>query len=393
MAMPHTLIFTAKAPPSSAASALVLERLTFGTEEYFGYIHQMDDLPRQAMKSAHVPVKNSFGVLSQRPLLWRFEQFGWYRLAVREGLKQADNSKWDVILACHPSMAFSLAAAKVARSRGIPLVLYLMDLFAESRVNPIEKIWAGFTEKKLMEQASAVICLTEGIQKYYADKYHVNSVLIPHCVTEVEIAEALANKPDLTVGSPVVIAYAGGVYQARLDSLMVVKQAIDELNAQGFPSKLLILGKNDPAQLTDWGIGGPNVSVRFIKDRSEFMGQLRRSDILLSTIAFKSAYPLQDQTCFPTKTFDYFLAGKPVLAVAPNHTAYGGYMKEHQSAIVVGSLNAEVIAEHIHQLATDMDQRRQLVDAGFAQLDTHHQRNVQPILQNVLRQDFKGIVA
>ncbi|MCL5125185.1 MAG: glycosyltransferase, partial [Deltaproteobacteria bacterium] len=189
------------------------------------------------------------------------------------------------------------------------------------------------------------------------------------------------------------IAYAGGVYQARLDSLMVVKQAIDELNAQGFPSKLLILGKNDPAQLTDWGIGGPNVSVRFIKDRSEFMGQLRRSDILLSTIAFKSAYPLQDQTCFPTKTFDYFLAGKPVLAVAPNHTAYGGYMKEHQSAIVVGSLNAEVIAEHIHQLATDMDQRRQLVDAGFAQLDTHHQRNVQPILQNVLRQDFKGIVA
>lgn len=381
MNWPRILVFTANAPSSSAASAQVLERLTSGAEEHFGYVYQIDDLSRQATTVVYAPVKNAFEALSQRPVLWRFKQFGWYHAAVREGLKQVDNSKWDVILACHPNMAFSLAAAKVARLRGIPLVLYLMDLFAESRVNPVEKVWAGITEEQLLKQASTVVCLTEGVQKYYSHKYYINPVLISHCVTEGEIAEALANKPDLMVGSPITITYAGGVYQARLDSLLVVKQAVEELNAQGYPAKLVVLGKNDPTQLAAWGIGGPNVSVRFIRDRNEFMEQLRRSDILLSTIAFNSTYPLQDQTCFPTKTLDYFLAGKPVLVVAPDRTDYVANMKRNTSAMIVTDLDSHTVAKHILQLATDMVVRKQLVDSGFRRLDAHR-RNVMQVLLN-----------
>jgi glycosyltransferase involved in cell wall biosynthesis len=385
MNWPHTLVFTAKAPPSSSvASAQVLERLTSGIEENFGYVHQADDLPRQVMTSVHFPVKNAFGVFSRWPVLWRFEQFGWYQAAIREGIRQVAQSKWDVILACHPNIGFALAAAKVARIRGLPLVLYLMDLFAESRVNPVEKFWASFTEKRLMMQATSVICLTKGIQKYYSHKYNINTVLIQHCVTEPEIAEAVASRPSLTVGSPIIITYAGGAYQARLDSLVVVKQAVEKLNAQGYLVKLLILGKNDPDQLASWGIGGPYVSVRFLKDRSEFMEQLRLSDILLSTVAFKSAYPLQDQTCFPTKTFDYFLAGKPVLVVAPDDNDYVVYIKKNTSAMIVTTLNSNVVAEHIYQLATDMAIRKQLVDSGLKYLSAHLQTTLQASLNNVL---------
>ncbi|MBI5965716.1 MAG: hypothetical protein HY863_19740 [Chloroflexi bacterium] len=390
MKWPCTLVFTANAPQSSSsASAQVLERLISGAEDHFGYIHQANEFQRRAVTSVYVPVENAFGALSQQPVLWRFEQFGWYHAAVREGLRLTTNSKWDVILACHPNMAFALAAAEVARIRDLPLVLYLMDLFAESRVNPVEKMWAGITEKKLFKQASTVVCLTEGMQKYYSHKYNISSVLLPHCVTEPEIAKAIASKPGLSVGSPVIITYAGGIYQARLDSLMIVKQAIEELNAEGYPAQLNILGNNDPVQLAAWGIEGLYVSVTHIKDRSEFMKQLRHSDILLSTIAFKSSYPLQDQTCFPTKTFDYFLAGKPLLVVAPERTDYVNYMKKNNSAMIVTAPKSNIVAKHIYQLVTDMALRKQLVDSGFMQMDAHNQKTIQASLNKVLVQNSR----
>jgi hypothetical protein len=287
-------------------------------------------------------------------------------------------------------MAFALGAARVARTRGLPLVLYLMDLLAEGRANPVERIWARATERKLVKQASAVFCLTEGIRKHYSHKYNISPVLIPHCVTEPEIAEAAACRSSLAVGSPVSITYAGGVYQARLDSLLVVKQAIENLNAQGYPAQLRILGRNDPARLASWGIAGPYVSVRFIADRSEFTRQLRQSDVLLSTIAFRSAYPLQDRTCFPTKTLDYFLAGKPVLVVAPDSSDYVGYMKEKGSAMTVTALDSSVVAKCILQLATDMSIRRQLVASGLKTLYDHNQGSLLESLNRVLLQSVKS---
>ena len=165
---------------------------------------------------------------------------------------------------------------------------------------------------------------------------------------------------------------------------MVVKQAIDKLNAQSYPTKLLILGKNDPAQLAAWGIGGPYVDVRFISDRSEFVQELRRSDILLSTIAFKSDYPLQDQTCFPTKTFDYFLAGKPILVIAPGNSYYASYMKDHQCSIAIDSHDVDSISMAIRRLGTDVPHRIKLVEAGESRLQEHLQKSIQPLFLNKL---------
>ena len=381
---PRTLVFTAMSPSSSAASAQVLARLISGAEEQFGFVYQEDGVTRKPMGRASVPVKHPCGNLSRWPVMWRFERLWWYHVAVREGMRQVARLKWDVVLGCHPNLAFALAAAKVAETKGLPFILYLMDLYAESRVNPVEKIWARVTERKLLSEASAVISLTKGLQNHYARKYGISPVLIPHCVTETEIAMAVASKPPLGVGSPILVTYSGGVYEARLDSLLAVKQAIEKLNAEGCPASLLILGKNNPTQLASWGIGGPYVSVRYIEDRLEFMETMRRSDILLSTIAFKSAYPLQDQTCFPTKTFDYFLSGKPMLVVAPGSSDYLLYMKHHRCAITVESPDINFIATAIRQLAADASFRGKVVEAGISRLSEHVRERIQPMFLNTL---------
>jgi glycosyltransferase involved in cell wall biosynthesis len=133
------------------------------------------------------------------------------------------------------------------------------------------------------------------------------------------------------------------------------------------------------------------VSVRFVLDRDEFLSLLRQSDILLSTIAFDSAYPLQDQTCFPTKTLDYFAAGKPVLVVAPDKTDYVRYVKQNGSAMAVTALDSSVVAGCILQLATDMNIRRQLVESGFRALHDRSQRPLLESLNKVLLQCVKPL--
>jgi glycosyltransferase involved in cell wall biosynthesis len=322
---------------------------------------------------------------SRLPGLWRLNMLFWYRAALRRGLMVAASEKFDVVLGWFPNMAFTLAAARVATRRRLPLVLYFNDLYTEARVNPVERVWARWTERPLFRQATEVVYLTPGLQRHYQSAQGKAGVLIPHCVTVEEVAEALAHKPRLDVASPVQITYAGGIYQARLDSLMAVLEAVRQLNQAGLAVQLNLLGNNDASRLAGWGLQGPWVSTRFVKGREEFMQILRDSDLLVSTLAFRSDYPLQDQTCFPTKTFDYFLAGKPVLVVAPPGTDYARYMKTHGCASVVESLHIPDITQAVRRLAEDGAYREQLVKAGYSRLRAHQQQRLQPMLQEVLR--------
>lgn len=381
---PKTLVFTHSSPPAQDAAARVIERLIAGVEPSFSFMHGDDGIDRTDYP-AHCEAVQPTGVATvARSRLWRLEPLMWSRPAVRAGLALLKRRPADVVVGWHPNLAFVAAAARVAAVRRLPFVLALCDLFVESRVNPVERLWARRLEQKLFKQAVAVVCLTEAMCDFYAPRWGSKCRVIPHSVTSQEIVDAVARRPSLVARSPARITYAGGVYQARLDSLIAVKQAIDRLNASGVPVRLCILGKNDAALLHNMGLDGPYVDAKFIEDRAAYMDELRKADLLLSTIAFQSDYPLQDQTCFPTKTFDYFLAGKPMLIVAPEETHYARYVHRHACASLVGLLDVCAVAAAITDLLNRTDLRVRLVEAGIARLREHDQRVVQPVFRSVL---------
>jgi glycosyltransferase involved in cell wall biosynthesis len=381
------LVFTVASPACPRPTSQTIQRLLDGGESAFSFIHL--DPGHEALyhpeRYASWTVSGAFVAKSSVPGLWRFNMLFWYRAALRRGLVVTASKKFDVVLGWFPNMAFTLAAVKVAARRRLPLVLYLNDLYTEARANPLERLWARWTEPSLFRQAAEVVYLTSGLQRHYQSVRGKVGVLIPHCVTAEEVARALALKPSLDVKSPVQVTYAGHVYQARLDSLLAVLDAVRQLNQAGIAVQLNLLGNNNAARLAGWGLQGPWVTSRFVKEREEFIQILRDSDMLLSTVAFQSDYPLQDQTCFPTKTFDYFLAGKPILVVAPPDTDYSNYMKTHGCGSVVESLHIPDITQAIRRLAQDGAHRAQLVAGGYARLRAHQQQDLQPMLQKVLR--------
>ena len=71
-----------------------------------------------------------------------------------------------------------------------------------------------------------------------------------------------------------------------------------------------------------------------MKNHDELLNQLALSEILFSPVAFYPVYPDQALTCFPTKTFDYIIAGRPILLHAPNNYFYTRYMKKYDSAFI-----------------------------------------------------------
>jgi len=383
---PRTLIFTYIAPPSSRAAAQVTERLLEGIPEgRFAIIHsgQSDGTGANPSGFESYPV-GSLGVLMAHIKdNWHFSSIAWYKSAVLHGLKVTENRSFDCILGWYPDTGFTLAAATVAAIRKIPLVLYFDDIYTE-RPSKIDLMFARLTEPLLLRQSKKLICLTQSMKEYYSARRGIEGVVIPHSVKSQDVVRAEKMRPPLEVNPPLTITYAGGVYQPRLDSLLAVKEAVGQLNREGMGVKLYVLGKNDPERLAYCGLKEPYVLPRYIEDSSQFMNFLRDSDILLSTVAFRSPHPRQDRTCFPTKTFDYFLAGKPVLVVAPPKTEYARYMRKHRCAMVVESLNCQDIIQGIHRLVKDSLLRTKFVNEGFARLKAHQETKLQTILLDIL---------
>jgi len=383
---PRVVIAARSAPPSSKASAQVMERLLQGVESHFLFVHAADGVERGGYPARCSAVTSMFAERTAASPLWRFGPLAWYAPALRAVQEAVREHQADVVMGWYPDLAFCVAACEAARRMRKPFVLSLCDLMTESRVNPVERLWGRAIERRIFGHAAAVICLTDAMRDFYAPRWGAKCHVIPHAVSSEEIEAALKSRPSLDVRKPATITFAGGVYQARADALLCIKAAVDRLNADGVKVRLNILGSNNARRLAQEGLLGANVDVCFVEGRDAFMAALRQSDVLLSTIAFQSDYPLQGRTCFPTKTFDYFLAGKPLLVLAPPDTCYADYMRAHDCALLVDTLRTDLAVEALRLLLSEGELRATRVANGFAALQTHAHVHWQPVLNDVLRE-------
>jgi len=361
-------------------------RLLQGVESHFHFVHAADAVERGGYPAPCSAVKSSFAERTAASPLWRFGPLVWYAPALRAVQEAVREHRADVVMGWHPDIAFCAAACEAARRMRKPFVLSLCDLMTESRVNPVERLWGRAIERRMFGRAAAVICLTDAMRDFYAPRWGGKCHVIPHAVAAEDIEAALQSRPSLDVRTPATVTFAGGVYQARADALFCVKAAVDRLNADGVKVRLNILGPNDTRRLAQQGLLGANVEVCFVEGRDAFMEALRQSDVLLSTIAFQSDYPLQDRTCFPTKTFDYLLAGKPLLVLAPPDTCYAGYICAHDCGVLVDTLRTDLAAEALKRLLSDSELRATRVANGFDALQTHAHLHWQSAFNRILNE-------
>ncbi len=221
----------------------------------------------------------------------------------------------DAVLGSSPHLLSPLAARRLARHFRVPFVMEVRDLWPQSLIDlgdfgPHHPAMAvlGFLEKRLYATADQVVTVLPG-----AIDHMVARGADPTRIRYVPNGVDLSRWPSVVAppgASPMVALYAGTLGHAN--GLEVVVDAARELERRGCTSVTIRLVGAGPEReaLTSRAAGCPLISIEDPVSEAEVPALVAASDVCLLV--------LRDSPVFrfgisPTKLFDAFAAGRPVV--------------------------------------------------------------------------------
>ena len=140
-----------------------------------------------------------------------------------------------------------------------------------------------------------------------------------------------------TVGNPIRLVYAGGIYLNRWKTLLEVANAVKALNTDGVKFRLDIYTANNLPKKAGGLNDGANSFVHSPVSQEELKSIYRNSDIALHTESFDLKNRLAVRMSFSTKIVDCLSSGCAVMAVCDEKQGGFVYLKENDAALCVGN--------------------------------------------------------
>ena len=303
--------------------------------------------------------------------LWRFsfiEDIVRYFVAGYKLLK--DSKRYYRLFILYPDTGSIIAGIILSKIYKIKYDVYLLDLLAESRVNKLEKLLILIFQKNILTNALNVFCL-EGVANYYANHVSREYVVLNHCLLDNTRIRKMPYKKNI-------ISFAGQIHGTCLDALQLFIKALGLGNNN---IHLKVYSNLDKKLIKQHELEAENVSFHFVRNYDELINQLSQSSFLYSPVAFDSEYPDQANTCFPTKTFDYILAGRPIFAHGPKNCHYTAYMGKYDSAFISNSTDPEELIREIEFFLNDENCQQKIINNAKNMLfKSHLSSHVQNIM-------------
>jgi glycosyltransferase involved in cell wall biosynthesis len=96
--------------------------------------------------------------------------------------------------------------------------------------------------------------------------------------------------------------------------------------------------------------------------------------------------PDEYRTIFPTKTIEYLICGRPILAHTPPDCYLTRFLRKHQCALIVDTPCIAALVEAVEKLRDDHELRSKLVTAATRTAELFHA----PRVANRLRLSLEG---
>ncbi len=175
------------------------------------------------------------------------------------------------------------------------------------------------------------------------------------------------------VNKPIRMIYAGGIYVGRWKTLAKIADAIRNMNKEGIKIVLDIYTGNTLTEKQKLLLhDGTNSTVHKSVSFNELKQRYAESDIALHVESFELKYKLLSRISFSTKIIDCISSGCATMAICWNkHSGYM-YLKKHDIAICVDSIDK--IPDAINSLISKPEQ---IIDYAAKARDfglKHHQR-------------------
>ncbi|MGA2618525.1 MAG: glycosyltransferase [Thermoguttaceae bacterium] len=280
---------------------------------------------------------------------WRLAQFPrtlWrcIRLVRRQGV--------DRLLVVFPGALFLLAGYLTARLTGVRLWAYFHNTYAEVQRDH-RRFLARWLQGRVFRAAEHVFVMSPGMSELYERRYPglAQSPLV-HAFNE-PIPEF---RPPPAVGSPMRLVFCGNVNETCADALVRLVRAV-----AGRPDTQVSFLSPDRGPLARLGLLGAGVGCETIS-RDRVPAHLAQADVVLLPHGLSGELPEEEfLTIFPTKTVEYLICGRPILA----HTRAGAYLtrflREHDCALVVDRPDPQALADAVERLRSDGELRARLV--------------------------------
>jgi hypothetical protein len=261
-------------------------------------------------------------------------------LSTIKGLILNNRKEFNCILTVYPPEYDLYAAFVLHKITRKPLVIYMHDLFSETRKNARLYRLLCFVERKIFSSASVILVTNERFKQYYLKKGISNVVVLPSCVDLHEDKEPnrISRRIFPTQRRKLRIVFTGGVYEANEDAILCFLKAIEKAR----DIEVIFATTSKKSYLK-------KVNIGFVPKKECYELQ-RSADVLLLPLSFKCLYPEEIECAFPTKALEYLVAGKPILAIVPKGTFCHDFVEKNRIGIAITELSEQKILDAIKEL-------------------------------------------
>jgi glycosyltransferase involved in cell wall biosynthesis len=282
------------------------------------------------------------------------------------------------IIAVFPKAEFLFAGYLTACCTGTKFFPYFHNTYVENK-SGLASAFARWLQHRFFAKAERVFVISEGLLELYHSRYpNVKFSVLPHSFAETLPTFEVPPKPK----SHISLIMSGNVNESCRDAALRVSQAVAQLPM----ANLLLLSGTHISTLSQLGMIHERVRHATIT-RDLLLAELKKADMVVLPHGLTGAAAAEEyHTIFPTRTVEYLICGRPILAHVPRESYLGRFLREHECALVVDVPDTQAVVRAIQRLSEDAELRTRLVRNALKAARQFQGPRVAAMLRECLRE-------
>jgi glycosyltransferase involved in cell wall biosynthesis len=353
--MSKILLISWTVPPETTGSAVIVGNLAkqFTADEMIVAGEQPTGKPRLTWESGWpriVYISKGWPLMKRGGRWWRRLQLP---IMFIRSLRLALKHHCSAIVAVFPNAEFLLTGYLTAKCTGASFFPYFHNTWVENREGLVKR-YARWLQSLVFAEAEHVFLMSEGMVELFRERYKgLKCSALLHSFNER--LSGVAAPPNS--GSPYRFTISGTISESCRDATVRVCEAIH--SAQG--TELVFLTGTARSYLEELGLLKNGTRYDTVS-RDELVDRLRESDIVVLPHGFTGEYsPEEYRTIFPTRTIEYLICGRPILAHTPPDAYLTRFLRAHDCALIVDQPSVPELIKAIERLRSDEALRSRLV--------------------------------
>jgi glycosyltransferase involved in cell wall biosynthesis len=289
------------------------------------------------------------------PATWRGAR--WWRrlqfpLILLRSVRLAKKHRCSAVVAVFPKEEFLIIGYLTALWTSASFFPYFHNTWVENR-GGVARWLAQWFQARIFAEADHIFLMSEGMVEHYRERYpQVKCSALVHSFNE----QLPVFSPPPDPGSPLQLTICGDINESCRDAVVRVSEAILRID----DTELTFLTGTPRSQLAHLGLMRDRVRYDSVS-RDEVVERLQRSDIVVLPHGFTGDYSQEEyQTIFPTRTIEYLICGRPILAHTPPDCYLTRFLNDRECAFVVDKPGISELRKAIERLRADPALRSKL---------------------------------